>query len=152
MNSLELNVVPGSTPIITQNLQDIDTENTPTVFKNKESTKTGVSGTPYSHQSKEKALNGQGTTICSDGSKYIGEFKDGKYHGQATFVLEIANSATMNMSASSVKESLKVKAFTQSPMGESMTVSGRTISTGQEMNTVKGGSWLEDILKGSDSR
>ncbi len=71
---------------------------------------------------------------------------------RATFVLEIRNSATMNMSASSVKESLKVKAFTQSPMGESMTVSGRTISTGQEMNTVKGGSWLEDILKGSDSR
>ena len=82
MNSLEPNVVPGSTPIITQHLQDIDTENTPTVSETKESTKTGVSGTLYSHQSKEKALNGHGSTISANGSKYVGEFKDGKYHGQ----------------------------------------------------------------------
>ena len=82
MNSLELNVVPGSTPIITQNLQDIGTQNTPTGNTNRESMKTGVNVEPYSHQSMPKALNGQGTTISSDGSKYIGEFKDGKYHGQ----------------------------------------------------------------------
>ena len=82
MNSLEPNVVPGSTPIIPQNLQDIDTENTPPVSKNKEPTKTGVSWTIYYHQSKEKALNGHGTTISTNGSKYVGEFKDGKYHGQ----------------------------------------------------------------------
>ena len=82
MNSLEPNVVTGSTPIIPQNLQDIDTENTPTVSETKESTKTGVNGKPYSHQSKEKVLNGHGTTISADGSKYVGEFNDGKYHGQ----------------------------------------------------------------------
>ena len=82
MNSLEPNVVPGSTQIIPQHLQDIDTENTPTVSETKESTKTGVNGEPYSHQSKEKVLNGHGTTISADGSKYVGEFKDGKYHSQ----------------------------------------------------------------------
>ena len=52
MNSLELNVVPGSTPIITQNLQDIGTQNTPTGNTNRESMKTGVNVEPYSHQSK----------------------------------------------------------------------------------------------------
>ncbi|SVC54204.1 uncharacterized protein METZ01_LOCUS307058, partial [marine metagenome] len=82
MNSLEPNVVPGSTPIIPQNLQDIDTENTPTVSETKESTKTGVSGTLYSNQLKEKALNGHATTTTANDSKYVGEFKDGKYHGQ----------------------------------------------------------------------
>tara|TARA_B100000586_G_scaffold154524_1_gene112404 strand:- start:123 stop:389 length:267 start_codon:yes stop_codon:yes gene_type:complete len=29
--------------------------------------------------------NGQGTQTWSDGSKYVGEWKDGKYHGQGTF-------------------------------------------------------------------
>ena len=82
MNSLEPNVVLGSTSIITQNLQDIDTENTPTVYQNQGSMKTGVNGKPYSYQSKEKVLNGHGSTISADGSKYVGEFKDGKYHGQ----------------------------------------------------------------------
>ena len=82
MNSLELNVVPGSTLIITQNLQDIGTQNTPTGNTNRESMKTDVTVEPYSHQSKEKALNGHGTTISANGSKYVGEFKDGKYHGQ----------------------------------------------------------------------
>ena len=82
MNSLEPNVVPVSTSIITQNLQDIDTENTPTVYQNQGSMKTGVNGKPYSYQAKEKVLNGHGSTISADGSKYVGEFKDGKYHGQ----------------------------------------------------------------------
>ena len=82
MNSLEPNVVPGSTPIIPQHLQDIDTENTPTVSETKESTKTGVNGTLYSNQLKEKALNGHATTTTANDSKYVGEFKDGKYHGQ----------------------------------------------------------------------
>ena len=82
MNSLEPNVVPGSTPIIPQNLQDIDTQNTPTVYQNQGSMKMGVNGKPYSYQSKEKVLNGHGSTISADGSKYVGEFKDGKYHGQ----------------------------------------------------------------------
>ena len=82
MNSLEPNVVPGSTQIIPQHLQDIDTENTPTVSETKESTKTGVSGTLYSNQLKEKALNGHATTTTANDSKYVGELKDGKYHGQ----------------------------------------------------------------------
>ena len=82
MNSLEPNVVPGSTQIIPQHLQDIDTENTPTVSETKESTKTGVNGTLYSNQLKEKALNGHATTTTANDSKYVGEFKDGKYHGQ----------------------------------------------------------------------
>ena len=82
MNFLELNVVPGSTPIITQNLREVDTQNTPTGNTNRESMKTDVNVEPYSHQSKEEALNGHGTTISANGSKYIGEFKDGKYHGQ----------------------------------------------------------------------
>ena len=31
--------------------------------------------------------NGQGTFTWADGSKYVGEFKDGKRNGQGTFTL-----------------------------------------------------------------
>ncbi len=71
MNSLELNVVPGSTPIITQNLREVDTQNTPAGNTNRESMKTDVNVELYSHQSKEEALNGHGTTISANGSKYL---------------------------------------------------------------------------------
>ena len=30
--------------------------------------------------------NGRGTMIFSDGTKYIGQFKDGKWHGQETLI------------------------------------------------------------------
>ncbi len=31
-------------------------------------------------------LNGQGTYKASDGTKYIGEWKDGQYHGTGTLI------------------------------------------------------------------
>ena len=30
--------------------------------------------------------NGQGRSIYPDGSMYLGEYKDGKFHGQGTFI------------------------------------------------------------------
>jgi hypothetical protein len=35
--------------------------------------------------------NGQGTTVCADGDKYVGEFKDNKIHGLGTYYYQANN-------------------------------------------------------------
>ena len=47
-------------------------------------TKTSADGAKYVGEYKDGKLHGQGTATTPDGSKYIGEFKDGKKHGQGT--------------------------------------------------------------------
>ena len=41
-------------------------------------------GSKYVGEFKEGKKNGQGTLTSPDGRKYVGEFKDGKQHGQGT--------------------------------------------------------------------
>ena len=36
-------------------------------------------------ESQNKTENGQGTETLPDGSKYVGEWKNGKHHGQGTY-------------------------------------------------------------------
>ena len=43
-----------------------------------------VNGTKYDGEFKDNQMNGQGTLIYTDGRKYIGEFQDNWYHGQGT--------------------------------------------------------------------
>ena len=42
-------------------------------------------GTKYVGEYKDEKYHGQGTFTFPDGTKYVGEFKDGKRHGQGTF-------------------------------------------------------------------
>ena len=42
-------------------------------------------GTKYVGEFKDGKFNGQGTGVHPDGKKYVGEFKDGKFNGQGTF-------------------------------------------------------------------
>ena len=44
-------------------------------------------GTKYVGEWKDGEQNGQGTSTFSDGRKYEGEFKYGVFHGQGTFTL-----------------------------------------------------------------
>jgi len=44
-------------------------------------------GTKYMGEWKDGKKHGQGTFTSPDGSRYVGEFKDGKKHGQGTFSL-----------------------------------------------------------------
>ena len=43
-----------------------------------------LSGNAYAECIQGNCVNGQGTLTFSDGSKYVGEFKEGKSHGQGT--------------------------------------------------------------------
>ena len=43
-----------------------------------------LSGNAYAECVQGNCVNGQGTLTFSDGSKYVGEFKEGKSHGQGT--------------------------------------------------------------------
>ena len=42
------------------------------------------SGTKYIGQWKNGNFHGQGTIIFDTGKKYVGQWKDGKFHGQGT--------------------------------------------------------------------
>ncbi len=47
-------------------------------------TKTNATGSKYVGQFRDGKPNGQGTAPRGDGSKYVGEWKDGNLHGQGT--------------------------------------------------------------------
>jgi len=53
-------------------------------FGNGQGTETTPDGSKYVGEYKDGERNGQGTETFSNGEKYIGEFKDGKFHGQGT--------------------------------------------------------------------
>ena len=40
----------------------------------------------YTGEVSNNVPNGQGTYTSPDGMKYVGEWKDGKYHGQGTYI------------------------------------------------------------------
>jgi len=42
-------------------------------------------GSRYVGEWKDGKKHGQGTFTSPDGDKYVGEFKDGKFHGQGTW-------------------------------------------------------------------
>ena len=42
-------------------------------------------GTKYVGESKDNLLNGQGTMIWANGKKYVGEFKNNSANGQGTY-------------------------------------------------------------------
>ena len=42
-------------------------------------------GTKFEGQFKEGKRNGQGTFTSPDGEKYVGEWKDNKFHGKGTY-------------------------------------------------------------------
>ena len=44
-----------------------------------------VDGSKYVGEWKEGKWDGQGTYTFADGRKYVGEFKENKYHGQGTY-------------------------------------------------------------------
>ena len=54
----------------------------PDVFHNCSGTQTFANGSQYVGEYKDGKFHGQGTLTVADGSKYVGKFKDGKYHGQ----------------------------------------------------------------------
>jgi hypothetical protein len=53
-------------------------------WDNCQGTATSPYGDKYVGEWKDGKQHGQGTFTYSDGSKYVGEFKDGEYHGQGT--------------------------------------------------------------------
>ena len=56
-----------------------------TTWTNCEGTETYASGNKYVGEYKDGKKHGQGTLTFADGDKYVGEFKDGKKNGQGTF-------------------------------------------------------------------
>ena len=48
-------------------------------------TYTFTSGSKYVGEYKDGKGHGQGTSTFPSGDKYVGEYKDGKYHGQGTY-------------------------------------------------------------------
>ena len=48
-------------------------------------TETFDDGSKYEGEWKDGKPNGPGTLTTADESKYVGEFKDGNFHGQGTF-------------------------------------------------------------------
>ena len=55
-------------------------------------TATWADGSKYVGEHKDGKGHGQGTYTWADGSKYVGEYKDNKRHGQGTFT---ANDGTV---------------------------------------------------------
>ncbi len=47
------------------------------------------SGTHYVGEFRDGKPHGQGTGTFSDGSIYVGEHQDGKFHGQGTYTVEL---------------------------------------------------------------
>jgi TonB family protein len=54
-------------------------------FDNCFGTQTFASGNKYVGEIKDGKFHGQGTFTYANGDKYVGEFKGGKFHGQGTF-------------------------------------------------------------------
>ena len=52
---------------------------------NGQGTYTLASGGKYIGEFKDNKYHGKGTTTLTSGEKYVGEYKDGKYHGQGTY-------------------------------------------------------------------
>ena len=48
-------------------------------------TYTNADGNKYVGEFKDDKYHGQGTYTFASGDKYVGEFKDGKHHGQGTY-------------------------------------------------------------------
>ena len=48
-------------------------------------THTSADGTKYVGEWRNDKAHGQGTTTFADGNKYVGEYRDGSYHGQGAF-------------------------------------------------------------------
>ena len=48
-------------------------------------TATWADGSKYVGEHKDGKQHGQGTYTWANGNKYVGEYKDGKYHGQGTY-------------------------------------------------------------------
>jgi hypothetical protein len=57
-------------------------------------TYTFASGSKYVGEFKDGKYNGQGTATFASGEKYVGEWKDGKYNGQGT--LFASNGSVIN--------------------------------------------------------
>ena len=55
-------------------------------WDNCEGTHTLSNGTKYVGEFKDGKYNGQGTIIFAKGDKYVGEWKDDKFYGQGTFI------------------------------------------------------------------
>ena len=56
-----------------------------TSWTNCQGTFTWASGTKYVGEFRDGKGNGQGTLTTAKSDKYVGEFRDGKYHGQGTY-------------------------------------------------------------------
>jgi S1-C subfamily serine protease len=54
-------------------------------WNNCQGTYTFASGDKYVGEFKDGNYHGQGTNTFASGNKYVGEYKNGKYHGQGTF-------------------------------------------------------------------
>ena len=59
----------------------------PDVFHNCSGTQTSANGSQYVGEYKDGKFHGQGTLTAANGHEYIGEFKDGKLHGEGTLTL-----------------------------------------------------------------
>lgn len=62
-----------------------------TKWRNCFGTYTTANGTKYVGQFKDGKEHGQGTDDYADGGKYVGQFKDGEYHGQGTFTSAVGD-------------------------------------------------------------
>ena len=77
---------------IAQKIQNVDSSNLPacqgsdtTAWSNCTGTKTFTNGAKYVGEHKDGKFNGQGTATFANGDKYVGEHKDGKFNGQGTY-------------------------------------------------------------------
>ena len=52
---------------------------------------TFANGDKYVGEYKDAKYHGQGTYTFANGNKYVGEYKDGKYHGQGTYTFDSGN-------------------------------------------------------------
>ncbi len=59
----------------------------PNVFHNCSGTQTLANGSQYVGEYKDGKFHGEGTYTFADGRKHVGEFKDGVIHGQGTYTL-----------------------------------------------------------------
>ena len=56
-----------------------------TMWSNCTGTKTFPNGAKYVGEFKDGKFHGQGTETFASGNKYVGEWRDGSYNGQGTF-------------------------------------------------------------------